>query len=104
VKITKNGEVIQESAMGDGMVDAAFGAIMRATGGEAKLASFNIAAVTEGSEALGDVTVQIEVEGERFTGRGISTDIVEASARAFLNAMNRSVRRGRGTRRAEPTP
>jgi 2-isopropylmalate synthase len=105
VKIIKNGsETIQDSAMGDGMVDAAFGAIMRATGVDAKLASFNIAAVTEGTDALGDVTVQIELEGERFTGRGISTDIVEASARAFLNALNRSARRGARSRAAEPTP
>ncbi|HJR18204.1 MAG TPA: alpha-isopropylmalate synthase regulatory domain-containing protein, partial [Actinomycetota bacterium] len=104
VKIVKNGESIQESAMGDGMVDAAFGAIMRATSVDAKLASFNIAAVTEGSEALGDVTVQVVVEGERFTGRGISTDIVEASARAFLNALNRAARRSGTQRRVEPTP
>ena len=90
--------------MGDGMVDAVFGAIMRATAVEARLVSFNIAAVTEGSEAIGDVTVQIEVEGERFTGRGISTDIVEASARAFLNALNRSARRGRRGERVVPTP
>jgi 2-isopropylmalate synthase len=86
------------------MVDAAFGAIMRATSADARLASFNIAAVTEGSEALGDVTVQVEVEGERFTGRGISTDVVEASARAFLNALNRAARRGRSSRPTEPTP
>jgi 2-isopropylmalate synthase len=104
VKIVKNGEAIQESAMGDGMVDAAFGAIMRATSVDAKLASFNVAAVTEGSEALGDVTVQVVVEGERFTGRGISTDIVEASARAFLNALNRAARRGRTARPVDPTP
>lgn len=105
VRIAREGEVIEESALGDGMVDAVFGAIVRATGVEAKLASFNIAAVTEGSEALGDVTVQVEIEGDRYTGRGISTDIVEASARAFLNALNRAARRGQRTARpAEPTP
>ena len=105
VKVVKNGsETIQESAMGDGMVDAVFGAIMRATSVDARLASFNIAAVDSGSEALGDVTVQIELDGERFTGRGISTDVVEASARAFLNALNRSARRGARSRAAEPTP
>jgi 2-isopropylmalate synthase len=86
------------------MVDAVFGAIMRATSVDARLASFNIAAVDSGSEALGDVTVQIELDGERFTGRGISTDVVEASARAFLNALNRSARRGARSRAAEPTP
>jgi 2-isopropylmalate synthase len=85
--------IIDESSMGDGMVDAACGAIRRAAGIEATLVNFNVAAVTKGIDALGDVTVQVEVEnGQRFTGRGISTDIVEASARAFVNALNKSVR------------
>jgi 2-isopropylmalate synthase len=85
--------VIDESAMGDGMVDAACGAIRRALGLKATLVNFNVAAVTRGIDALGDVTVQVEVnDGQRFTGRGVSTDIVEASARAFVNALNKSVR------------
>lgn len=104
VRILRDGEPVTESALGDGMVDAVFGAIIRATGVEASLASFNIAAVTEGSEALGDVTAQIEIEGDRYTGRGISTDIVEASARAFLSAINRAARTRRGPRAAEPAP
>jgi 2-isopropylmalate synthase len=104
VRITRNGELVQESAMGDGMVDAVYGAIMRATGVEGRLASFNIAAVTEGAEALGDVSVQIEIDDERYSGRGLATDIVEASARAFLNALNRAARRQRSARPAEPTP
>ncbi|CAN5338369.1 2-isopropylmalate synthase [soil metagenome] len=93
--------VIDESAMGDGMVDAACGAIRRAVGQlghpGGTLVSFNVAAVTRGIDALGDVTVQVEVDGQRFTGRGASTDIVEASARAFLGALNRSVRLRRDT-------
>lgn len=90
--------------MGDGMVDAVYGAIMRATGVSGNLVSFNIAAVTGGAEALGDVSVQLEIDGERFTGRGLATDIVEASARAFLNALNRAARRNTSGRRPEPTP
>ena len=88
--------VIEVSSSGDGMVDAACGAIRRAVdqlghpGGT--LMSFNVAAVTKGIDALGDVTVQVEVEGRSFTGRGVSTDIVEASARAYLHAINRSAR------------
>jgi 2-isopropylmalate synthase len=99
--------VIDESATGDGMVDAACGAIRRALDalgpdahglGAATLVNFNVAAVTRGIDALGDVTVQVEVDdGQRFTGRGVSTDIVEASARAFVNALNKSVRL-KGTR------
>ncbi|MFN2641770.1 MAG: 2-isopropylmalate synthase [Actinomycetota bacterium] len=105
VRITADGQSVTESAMGDGMVDAVYGAIMRATGVTGQLASFNIAAVTGGAEALGDVSVQLEIDGERYTGRGLATDIVEASARAFLNALNRAARRSqRAERPAEPTP
>jgi 2-isopropylmalate synthase len=96
-----DGETVQESASGDGMIDAACGAIVRATGVEAKLLSFTVGAVTAGTEALGDVTVQIEIERDRFTGRGVSTDVVEASARAFLNAINRATRVGKRARAAD---
>lgn len=102
VKIQRDGATVTESALGDGMVDAVFGAVVRATGVDASLTSFHIAAVDAGAEALGDVSVQLEIEGERFTGRGISTDIVEASARAFLNALNRAARGSRHS--VEQTP
>jgi len=92
VRITTADGELTESAMGDGMVDAVFGAILRATGVDATLQKFNIAAVTGGAEALGDVSVQVLIDGNRFSGRGLATDIVEASARAFLNALNRASR------------
>jgi 2-isopropylmalate synthase len=92
IRRVADGVEIDESSMGDGMVDAACAAIRRAVGIEGMLVTFNVAAVTQGIDALGDVTCQVEVDGTRFTGRGISTDIVEASARAFLNALNKSVR------------
>ncbi|MBW3604041.1 MAG: 2-isopropylmalate synthase [Actinobacteria bacterium] len=92
VRRTADNVTIDESAMGDGMVDAACGAIRRAVGIEARLVTFNVAAVTGGIDALGDVTVQVDVDGRHISGRGVSTDIVEASARAFLSAINRSVR------------
>ncbi|MGH8899300.1 MAG: 2-isopropylmalate synthase [Egibacteraceae bacterium] len=92
VRRVSDGATIDESCMGDGMVDAACGAIRRAVDIEGTLTSFNVAAVTGGIDALGDVTCQVEVDGTRFTGRGVSTDIVEASARAFLGALNKSVR------------
>lgn len=91
VRVRRNGEVIEESALGDGMIDAACGAIQRAVGFEARLVSFNVGAVTAGTDAVGEVTVQVEIDGKRFTGRGVSTDVVEGSARAFLNAVNRAV-------------
>jgi 2-isopropylmalate synthase len=104
VRRTADDVTIDESAMGDGMVDAACGAIRRAVGIEARLITFNVAAVTGGIDALGDVTVQIEVDGRRISGRGVSTDIVEASARAFLSAINRSVRLRHRARTMPDTP
>jgi 2-isopropylmalate synthase len=88
------GGIVTAEASGDGMVDAACGAIRRAVGrDEVTLVSFQVSAVTGGIDALGEVTVTVEVEeGQRFTGRGVSTDIVEASARAYLDALNRSRR------------
>ncbi len=91
VRVRRNGQVIEEAALGDGMVDAACGAIRRAVGLDARLVSFNVGAVTAGTDAVGEVTVQVEIEGRRFTGRGVSTDIVEGSARAYLNAVNRAL-------------
>jgi 2-isopropylmalate synthase len=91
VHLRRGDEVIQESAMGDGLIDAAMGAIQRATGVEARLVTFNVSSVTGGSDALGDVVVQLDVEGRRVTGRGVATDVVEASARAYLAAINRAL-------------
>jgi 2-isopropylmalate synthase len=98
VRLTREGETIDESAIGDGMIDAACGAIQRATGIAARLESFTVSSVTGGIDALGDVTVVLAVGGEdgtpvrKATGRGVSTDVVEASARAYLSAVNRLVR------------
>ena len=83
--------MIEEAALGDGMVDAACGAIKRAVGLDCRLASFTVGAVTEGTDAMGEVTVQVEMDGVRYSGRGVSTDIVEGSARAFLHAVNRAL-------------
>ena len=88
------GAVVAAESTGDGMVDAACGAIRRAVGRDGvTLVSFQVTAVSEGIDALGEVVVTVEAEdGQRFTGRGVSTDIVEASARAYLDALNRSRR------------
>jgi 2-isopropylmalate synthase len=80
VHLRRGEEVVQESALGDGLIDAAMGAIQRAAGVEARLVNFNVSSVTGGSDALGDVVVQLDVEGRRVTGRGVATDVVEASA------------------------
>jgi 2-isopropylmalate synthase len=90
VRLRRNGDIVEDSAMGDGMIDAAYGAIGRATGVDAKLVAFNVSAVTGGSDALGDVVVQLDVDGRLVTGRGVAADVVEASARAYLAAINRA--------------
>jgi 2-isopropylmalate synthase len=109
VHLRKGEDTIEESAIGDGLIDAAMGAIARASGVEARLVSFNVSSVTGGSDALGDVVVQLDVDGRRVTGRGVATDVVEASARAFLSAVNRALQLGRTEdaevdTRAEVTP
>jgi 2-isopropylmalate synthase len=95
VRLRRGDEIIDESAIGDGMIDAACGAVQRAAGIEARLESFNVSSVTGGIDALGDVTLVLATGSEdgdpvrRATGRGVSTDVVEAAARAYLSAVNR---------------
>ncbi len=89
VRLSRGEESVEESATGDGMIDAACNAVAKATGAQARLLSFQVAAVDEGSDAVGDVSVGVEVNGQRVVARGVSTDVVEASARAFLHAVNK---------------
>ena len=77
--------------MGDGPVDAVCKAIDRITGITGKLSSYSIHAVTQGKDALGEVLIQIVYEDRSYTGRGASTDIIEASAKAYINAVNRII-------------
>ena len=90
------------AAWGDGPVDAAYDAIRRAIGSAPEVESYSIGAVTEGKEALGEATVRIR-DGERTcVGRGLSTDVIEASAKAYINAINRMASlAGRQTRRTD---
>jgi 2-isopropylmalate synthase len=92
VVVSRAGEKIEASAEGDGMIDAACKAIKSATGLEGRLTDFNVSSVTGGVDALGDVIIQLEADGVKVSGRGLSTDVVEASARAYLNAVNKVVR------------
>ena len=106
VVVTRDGEKVEATAEGDGMIDAACKAIKAATGVEGRLTDFNVSSVTGGVDALGDVVIQLEADGVRVSGRGVSTDVVEASARAYLNAVNRVVRvKARNeVRKPEATP
>ncbi len=106
VVLVRSGDRVEATAEGDGMIDAACKAIRAATGVEGALTDFNVSSVTGGVDALGDVIVQLEAEGVRVSGRGLSTDVVEASARAFLNAVNKVVRLRdqKDRRKPEATP
>jgi 2-isopropylmalate synthase len=88
-----DGRVVQEAAVGDGPVEAAFTALERATGIDLNLRNFEVRSVSVGEDAQGEVTVTVEYNGQSFRGNGISTDIVEAAARAYLEVINRVARR-----------
>ena len=88
VKISCNDDMYEEAACGDGPVDATFNAIDRAIGVKVKLDEYLIKASTEGKDALGEVTVKVSKDNMRSVGYGVSTDIVEASAKAYINAIN----------------
>jgi 2-isopropylmalate synthase len=86
LKISNN--IIQESATGDGPVDAVFNSIDRALDTEYKIESYQVRSVTEGRQAMGEALIRIRIGAKTFTGRGVSTDIIEASAKAYLHAIN----------------
>ena len=89
VKVKDVAEPITAAACGDGPIDAAYEAIRIATGKSPKLENFALKAITAGKEALGETTVKIlDDQNRRFTGRGVSTDIIEASAKAYVDAIN----------------
>jgi len=89
VKIKAGEEEFEEAATGDGPVDAIFKAIDRITNIQIELDDYSIKAVTQGKDALGEVTVRVRKDGKAFLGRGLSTDILEASAKAYINAINK---------------
>jgi 2-isopropylmalate synthase len=78
----------EAEAEGEGPVDAVFRAIDSATGIQGRLTDFRIDAVTGGKDALGEVRISVEFEGQEYAGRGLSQDVVEAAARAYVRAVN----------------
>ena len=87
VRIRHEGQVYEESATGDGPVDACFRAIERALGIESMVSSYAVRSTTAGRQALGEALVRIRDRNVSFNGRGVSTDIIEASAKAYLQAL-----------------
>jgi 2-isopropylmalate synthase len=93
--VLPDGSAAEGSFTGDGPIDAVFQAIDAAAGVGAKLSDFTIGAVTEGQDALGEVSVVVEVDGVTGAGQGVSTDIIDAAARAYVRALSVAVARSR---------
>lgn len=91
IVLAKNGEQLQGICIGDGPIDAAFVALEQIIGTRFELDDFQIQAVTEGKEAMGAAIVKLRADGKLYAGNGISTDIIGASIRAYLNAVNKIV-------------
>jgi 2-isopropylmalate synthase len=92
VVLTDGDGKVEGSGSGNGMIDAAIEAIAAATGVTGTITDFHVSSVTSGGDALGDVVIQLDADGTRASGRGVATDVVEASARAYLAAVNKVVR------------
>ncbi len=88
VTLVKDGEKITDAATGNGPVDAAFNCIERIVGRQGVLRDYDLKAITMGKDALGEAMVRVEIAGSVYSGIGTSSDIIEASARAYLNAFN----------------
>ena len=91
LKLQKNGLPIEGISLGDGPIDASFLAIEQIAGCHYELDDFQIQAVTEGREAMGETVVKLRSNGKLYSGRGISTDILGASILAYMNALNKIV-------------
>ena len=89
ISLRKNGELIEAVSLGDGPIDSSFKSIESVVGKHYELDDFSIQAVTEGREAMGESVVKLIADGKVYSGRGISTDIVESSIRAYINALNK---------------
>jgi 2-isopropylmalate synthase len=87
--IGPDGQSLADAALGTGPVDAVYKAINRIVGIPNELTEFTVQSITEGIDAIGEVLIRIESEGVTYTGRGAATDIIVASARAYMNALNR---------------
>jgi 2-isopropylmalate synthase len=102
--VVEEGRSVEAQSSGDGPNDAIFNAINAATGVNAALREFRVDAVTEGRDALGEVSVVVEVDGQTGAGQGISTDTIEAAARAYVRALSVALARAREGERGVGLP
>ncbi|MBN2240099.1 MAG: 2-isopropylmalate synthase [Dehalococcoidales bacterium] len=93
--IAPDGTAIADAALGTGPVDAVYQAINRLVGQRNRLTEFSVKSVTEGIDAIGEVLIKIESDGISYTGRGADTDIIVASGKAYINALNRLLSSGK---------
>jgi len=93
VRLKRGDERFEDAAIGDGPIDAMIKAIDRITGVKAKLLDYQVHSITDDKEAQGEVDVKVDIDGATIHGRGISTDIIEASGKAYLNAICRGIAR-----------
>ncbi len=91
ITLERSGETLAGVSMGDGPIDAAFHAIESIIGHHYELDDFQISAVTKGREAVGNALVRLRSGGKLYSGNGVSTDIIGASIRAYINALNKIV-------------
>ena len=89
IVLERDGQTFRDSAIGDGPVDAALKVIDRITGIEGRLMDYNVHSVTRGKDAVGEVFMKVDFGKVSFIGKAASTDVVDASARAYLNAINK---------------
>ncbi|WP_437231168.1 2-isopropylmalate synthase [Planctomicrobium sp. SH661] len=99
--VHQDGTTVQDASTGDGPVDAAFRCLERIVGLTAVLHEYKVRSVSGGKDAQGEVTLEINVEDRTYHGKGVSTDVIEASVHAYLQALNKALsnHRGRGTKR-----
>ena len=91
VRLNRNEDSLVDTALGDGPVEATYRAIDRITGITGKLIDYSVHAVSKGKDAVGEVFVHVEFDGKSFSGKAASSDIIDASARAYLNAVNKAI-------------
>jgi len=89
VKLRVKTKSVEATASGDGPVDACYKAVDKITGLRGKLLDYSIRSITSGKDAIGEASIKLTVKGRVVTGRGTSTDVIEASVKAYLNAMNK---------------
>ncbi len=91
IEAIKDDKVIEKVSRGDGPIDAAFRTIGKIVGKQMRLEDYQLHSVTEGMDALGDALVKISSNGKSYAGRGLSTDVIEASIHAYINAVNKMI-------------